>query len=310
MSGVDASVGTDTSARLPPRVVRVPPPKVSPLPLGVMIWIWGLVVLIIQPFPFAFGWANVLYQVGLPACLVVGCVAESVARRRFNARRKQWLDEHDEVEADVTSEWLGRKWWIADVPPKLEVIRRTLGTSETAPATLVCMGAFDLPPIGDHRFEPVIVGQSQVGTQAQMVAGAFVVVGLLVTGAIANAWGGMPARLDEYWALLAMAAGVLVMWLWGFAIRPLYLRAAPGRLQVLRYPIGQTGPLIHDYPVAPGLLCVVIFGWRSLQITLSNKRATDELLLHGVGEEVLTRLWQALLSTAPTPPLDPDELVG
>lgn len=227
MSGVDASAGQETSARLPPRIVRVPPPKVSPLPLGAMIWAWGLVVFIIQPFPFAFGWANVLYQVGLPASLVVGCVAEAVARRRFNARRKRWLDEHDEVEADLTSEWLGRKWWIADVPPELGVIRRTLGISETDPATLVCMGAFDLPPVGDHRFEPVVVGQSRVGTQAQMVAGAFVMVGLLVTGAITDAWGSMPAALDEYWALLAVASAALVMWLWGFAIRPLYLRAAP-----------------------------------------------------------------------------------
>jgi len=310
MSGVEVSAGTDTSARSPPRVVRVPPPKVSPLPVRMLCTVWVFVWLLIAPAPFRFAWANTLYQIGFPSLFVVAAIAETVARRKFNMRRRRWLEEYEESDRDHAGGWIASRWWFVDLPPSLDEIRKTLRSSVTDPATLVCMGAFDLPARSDLRFEPLVVGQSRISTLPQINMGALLFLLLLAVGLTASARSGIPPVIGRYWAELVAVRVVLAVLFWGFAIRPRYLRAAPGRLQLLRYGFLRRTPLIHDYPIAPGLLCVVVHGWRSVRIILSNARATDDLLLSGVSQADLTRLWQALLSTAPTPPLDPEELVG
>lgn len=120
----------------------------------------------------------------------------------------------------------------------------------------------------------------------------------------------MPPALRETWVPAAIVIPVAAAWFWSCGLRPRYLRFAPGRLQVLKYTYWGRTPEIADYPAAPGMLCVVYQRWGAVRLALGYGTRRDELLVSGRGRDFLPRLWQALLSTAPTPPLSTEGLVG
>ena len=70
--------------------------------------------------------------------------------------------------------------------------------------------------------------------------------------------------------------------------------------------------MVQSFPVAPGTV-VVLEGRRIIQ-QLALRRASQRALLDftfaSSPETASVRIWQALLSTAPTPPLSDEELVG
>jgi hypothetical protein len=290
------------------RVVCVPPPMLSPLPLGTLFYAWVFIWLIVQPTPFAFGWANRLYQVGFPLIYVASGVFECRQRRRFNMRRQRWLDVHADDEQDAVAAEVARHCTIVDHPPSVAAVRRALGTFDGARATVVCMGAFEAPPPGDYRFEPVIVSHGRITTSAQLTAVVLVFLTLLVAGSAFH--DKLPSVLQGYWVILAVILTSGVAWLWASGVRPRYLRLAPGRLQVLRYTYKDQPPAIRDYLVTPGFLCIVCESRRSLRLTLQSGGLHDELILTAARDEVLMHVCRAVLSTSPTPPLSADTLLG
>lgn len=156
-------------ARQPVRVVRVPPPAVSPLPLRALAWGFLLVFnLAVNPPPLGRGWANRLVQAAVPALLVAGCVIEGRRRRTFNRRRRRWLETHANWSEDPVAREIGRRWWMLDRAPGLPVIRRALGAAAARSATVVSLGAFKLSGPGDFRFEPVIVSHGRLSTPGQL----------------------------------------------------------------------------------------------------------------------------------------------
>ena len=104
----------------------------------------------------------------------------------------------------------------------------------------------------------------------------------------------------------------LAVWVWRGMIRPTYVRMAPGIIQVLEYRYSKSRPTIRSYPMQPGTLVVLTRIRKHLILTLARGESKDMLLFSRMQQpgRKIERAWQALLSTAPTPPLDAEQLVG
>jgi len=92
---------------------------------------------------------------------------------------------------------------------------------------------------------------------------------------------------------------------------------APGIIQILQYRYRRAKPLIRSYPMDGETLAILrgkATGKKgpNLKLTLlrGERKDTVDLSRMRRREEVAERMWQALLSTAPTPPLSDEELVG
>jgi hypothetical protein len=95
-------------------------------------------------------------------------------------------------------------------------------------------------------------------------------------------------------------------------IRPTYYRLAPGVIQVLVYSLSSRRPMIRSYPMEAGTLAVFTRIRKHLILTLARGENTDMLSFSHMDrpQERIEQAWKALLSTAPTPPLSDEALVG
>jgi hypothetical protein len=115
--------------------------------------------------------------------------------------------------------------------------------------------------------------------------------------------------------MMGISAGFL--WVWRTAIRPTYIRMAPGVIQVLEYHHRRDKPTIRSYTLDQGTLAVVRGPSTSrkpglITVTLLRGEQKDRLELWRMRKRdaIIERTWQALLSTAPTPPLSDEDLLG
>ncbi len=313
MSGSPADREPSPAVRVPPRVIRVPPPKVAVVPflaLPLVLWAGLLTLLGLYRAP---AWAKPFWYGGLLMAAVAGPVGECRHRLRLNKRRREWLERHPTWDADHTAVRLDGLWFFLSQPPSAKAIRNMLQEAppEHGHAVVVCLGAFDVPQQGDYRFEPEVLSSGQTDRMDSLVVAALAFLVVFAVGACLEALGRVPRRADEYWFAMAAVASIGAYLLWRYALRPTYVRVAPGVAEVLTYSLLRSAPRIRRYTVAPDLLCIVSQGWSRTSVTLINSRNRDEFRITARRSAVFVdTLFRALVSTAPTPPLSREELVG
>jgi hypothetical protein len=92
----------------------------------------------------------------------------------------------------------------------------------------------------------------------------------------------------------------------------MYVRMAPGVIQILQYGSFKSKPEIRSYPMEAGTVACFARIGKSIFLTLGRGFHKDTLFFSHMRQpqQWIERTWRALLSTAATPPLSEDELVG
>lgn len=326
---VDGAAAAERISRPPPRIIRVPPPKgpavSSRVILAVLIGVAvpGLACAIVG-FVFLIDGTGpgVELLIGAGGCFFTGGVlawAFSAHNRRSAKDRRVFLDTLPAGEPDPLAAKLDLMWK-AGRGPKFEKMRDILrehAAENPGSAHIVCLGTVQVPERGEFYFEPEIIAPTRFfGRQLIFIpaAAALVAVWLLQKSGIIP---GKPINLGSMGYILMMGVGVAAAWFWRSAVRPTYIRMAPGVIQVLECPYCRGKPTIRSYPLAGETIAVVVGAATRGKshvhaLTLMRNEHKDEIPLNRMRnrDQTIERTWQALLSTAPTPPLSDENLVG
>lgn len=309
------------TGRPPPRIISVPPLGGFGTSRRFLVKT-GFALLVIGAIS-----ACLVIFLGLPFILVgVVLIGGAILAYWGEARERQHAERQRACLTGVREQ--GEDPLIGALVQKWQVNRRTVSdldvddalrkfpNIEPQRARIICLGKIEVPEVGDVFFEPEIISPTRYfGRQLFLIPLAAVLFGfwlLQVTGVLP----GRPIPMGGFSYLLAMGAGIGVAWVWRTAIRPTYVRMAPGVIQILQYRFRRARPIVRSYWMdAP---TVAIMRNRSagkkprLTLTLRRGPQKDKIDLWRMrkGEETIQRIWQALLSTASTPPLSDEELVG
>ncbi len=186
-------------------------------------------------------------------------------------------------------------------------------------ARVIVVGATAPPSGGEVYFEPQIISPTQFLWKRMFVMLPAAVITAVAVLDWLGVWPFTVLHLGRHFGSFAwfLITGVTVgcAWIWRTAIRPTYVRLAPGIVQVMEYRLRGAKPTIHSYPMIPGTVAVVVqIGAKPHQaiVTLARGERSDVLPLSQMRDAVqlVPHVWNALLSTAPTPPLDETELLG
>jgi hypothetical protein len=267
----------------------------------------------------AFGALNFLFTLVFLAPVVVVVAPIFVVRllrqSRRNAAREAWLRAHNPWQPTVLSWDLMQLWCIYDELPATKVIRAFVqryaeALEATARSVVLYSGTSDPPPVGDYRFEPVVVRSAELSVRRIVLIQVCVFLAALAAILALNIRFNFGLVGESLGALIAIL-GMLFVGFWLRGMRPCYLRVAPRMVQVLRYPALGQRPTIHEYPLAAGTVIVLSSIDCGLHVLLSRRTLEDRVgLSRRQASATLDDLWRALLSTAPTPPLPDDALVG
>lgn len=309
---------TSTAKREPPEIIFVPPALQratrrtfvrllviglvsGALALGVFLWL-GLPV-------------SLPLILGIPgACVAVSMIAALGLMWENSQNRKAWhrlqaerAENPPEAVRDETLQALAQLWSGSGL--RIEAVRDVLARLQPdARARIVLLGREQPPEVGDLRFEPEIVAPGEtVGRLAIWL------VLLCVTWCALVVVARVPLRLAVILSLLwlpALVAGSL--WIWKGVLRPTYVRMAPGIIQVLEFRYRRPKPTIRSYPMTAGTVIVLggILRVPTMWLLRGEQRDTIRFAYAQRSDERMERAWQAMLSTAPTPPLSDEELVG
>ena len=321
--------------RTPPEIIRVPPPAGPGVPPkrirgpvgGCVLGTVACLVLIVARGGTLWQCAIIMTPIYLVVAIIVALRYWQV-NAAHQASRRAFLEKHPTDEADRLVAALGKVWTESDRVPKLEDVRAVLGSVENrsgrAPtneegsdrATIVCFGEADVPQVGELHFHPEIVTPTAAVWRQLfwlVIAGVLIVWCLLDYLHVLPAWlpGARPFMGGLAYFFVAGAIA-LAVWIWKGMIRPTYLRMAPGVIQVLEYRFSKSKPTVRSYPMKAGTLAVFTRIRKHLVLTLSRAENQDVLRFSRMQypKQRIERAWQALLSTAPTPPLSEEELVG
>lgn len=253
--------------------------------------------------------------------LTLGVALPWLQAIRDSRHREAWEDRmrvrFDEWEAEPLAALANRRIK-AGVERSLEE-RARAACAEMPPACSEHAHVFvghgvDVPDRLPSLFEPMILTTTQRLWSERYVL--WVVLGLLTLLAIGRAFPllPLPLRNIEWVAVL----GVLLIVGWGLAtlLLPKYIRIAPGVVQVMTYRPGRSKPKIRSYPIDAAARIIIeytsgppSYGFRAI---LRRGEHRDVLRIAGARrpDEVARHFWSAVLSTAPTPPLSDEELVG
>lgn len=312
--------GSDSADHAAPEVIWISPPvraRTSPL----VAWL-ACGSLTIAGFANAIlGWGNTvalfsLFYFGLAAVAFwrfrVGNAAHAAARQRLMS---QLNDQENQILADAV-----RRLWRKDhhVPTRRQILDVVLSLPPPTPprARVVVLGDFQIPAVGNYRFEPEVVSPTRrLGRQFLAIPIAmisFVLLWLIWRIGHLIAIPFMFAVLGVFLVTIVLTIRVVAIWCAQVLLRSAYLRIAPRMIQTLHYAIGRRKPQVRSFPVIPGTTVVLEGRILVERITLSRGRARASVWLGSAQdlENLTTRLWHALLSTAPTPPLSDEELVG
>lgn len=199
---------------------------------------------------------------------------------------------------------------------------REFTSGEAGPACVVCVGALDPPAPGPYLFEPQIISPTQYlgrGWILVMVAGGLVGLALLQRLNVVPGLNRVPLgwlRGQTY--IFAMAIFFLVRWVWRAVLRPTYIRVAPGMVQLLRYRFAGQEPEITNFPIEAGTLAVALgaMGRRdetvltSVVLVRGDQSMLIPLSQMGADADTRQKVWEAIMSTAPIPPLSETGLSG
>ncbi len=257
----------------------------------------------------------------LPVATVVWELRSLRIRRLAQQRRARVIAAAPNWDADPLAVQLAKNWRLPTLPPdraEIPDLYRALPASQRDRAFVVCTGVADVPEPEDWRFEPEIIAPAhrwrEIAPAAILVAALVVWLPFCCMGQVLADNVGDALVILVFLALVALLAGAY--FLLRLAVRPEYIRLAPGLVQFVRYGLRSRTPRIESFPLTGGTLVLVddeirVFG-RRLSFVLVRNGVQRELPVARLPSRVrLTeRTWQALLSTAPTPPLSDEELVG
>ena len=238
---------------------------------------------------------------------------------RIAQRRRQLIERYPDWADDLVAAALAQQWKRPAIPPDA---RAVLNAVRVAPppqpprARIVCIGLVDVPEVKDLRFEPIIITPTRfIGKRLWLAAAAMAILGLWIAQELRLVPGlrGLNIGSFAYFVFMGFLAGGA--WVWRTMIRPTYVRLAPGMVQIVQFTWGQGKPTIRSYPMTPGTVVVVqtrAVADKPTVVTIARGENLDDIPLWQMPgrDDATERLWQALLSTAPTPPLSDEDLVG
>jgi hypothetical protein len=316
MAGVSSH--PESASRPPPRIIRVPPPTQHSFDVILIIAaaILASIPAIVtwRVFP-ELAWVGVVWIciAWTGALLLIPCTRWRARHRE--SQRTDWIRRHEKDVAEPVSVGLQKEWRWYGYGLEAHGVHRVLaahGHEPAAHAYVVCCGTFELPDIGDQRFEPRII----TATEELWRKLFWIPIGLVALVWVLSAQlSGSPRRWffpgGMYFLCLALSASAT--WFYQAWLCPKYYRLAPGMIQIIRFRQWRRGPEVISFPIVAGTLAVVTETGKN-KISISLKRGqlarTIDLSTMRRRERVAVQFWDALLSTAPTPPLSDEELVG
>jgi hypothetical protein len=309
-----------SATRSPPRVIRVPLPvgNVASRRIcdGIAIVV-GVASVLIAP---EFGRPGLLIVLGgIVAVALLVWIPRSV-NASYRRKRAEFIAEHGQGEPDHLTAALAAKWPRPSKVPGPDEIRdalRQFEDEERGPAYVVCIGMIVPPEVGEEFFEPEIVTPTRaLGHHLWFIP---VALGVLVFWFL-QLLGIIPGRavnIGSFGYILAMGFSAGAVWIWRSAIRPTYIRMAPGVIQVLEYHHRRRKPTIRSYPLERGTIAYLRGstttpkrGQLTLTLLRGEQKDTIEFWRMRQRDAIIQHTWQALLSTAPTPPLSDEDLLG
>ncbi|MBU0639732.1 MAG: hypothetical protein KKB50_12770 [Planctomycetes bacterium] len=316
-------MSAEPNKRPPPQLIRVPLPEglvFSPLALSLLagtVFVAGVITFLLglSKGSFAAWMGSVMLVVGV--FLLAWWPHRAAQRRKLHAAYIERLRAEGSEPVAVA---LAERWTRSDAGVSDKDVREVLAgmrTAEQSPAQIVCLGDIDVPEVGEVFFEPEIITPTRsIGGQLYFIP----IAAMLVTFWLLQVMHVIPGRavnLGGFGYFLAMGFSAAVVWVWRSTIRPTYIRMAPGVIQVLEFRYGRGKPVIRSYAMDRGTLAVLrgkaagkkIQGL-SLTLLRDGQRNVIQLSQMRKCANVLGTVWQALLSTAPTPPLSDEGLLG
>lgn len=343
--GVFSPTPPAAEPRPAPTILQIPapPPRGATVP-KVFGWIaggelaLGVVLLLTLPRPANYiTGAVLLFQAAL-----FGGIAAWIAWRMRQAHARDRPPAAATTQADAADPLvpaLRGAWRDVMRPPQGGRLRKLIQDHpprDESSARIVALGHVDVPRVGEFHFEPEIITPTRyIGRNL-----VFAICGLFFVGLAIAKWthavpGLARVNLGSFGYFYAMLAVVGATWVYRSAVRPTYIRLAPGVVEVLRFSIRGGPPDVRSYPLAGGTTIVLFAPWWSRSRRTAPPTALDFGDLESVprrpfaawlwragqwdyisfqqirkSHELVDRFWQALLSTAPIPPLSRDELVG
>jgi hypothetical protein len=317
------------ATRPTPRIVRVPPPVMKRWQIALVALLPLAVCAAIATMPIARFVSALLTPRNIARLPEIGgaagllCIGATLSLllwsllQRSVARHEEFLGTMAAPEADPIADALARHWRRTSIPPterKIRAVLRQNGDALQERSVIVCLGAIQIPEVRAERFEPVVFSPTRIAGRGLLwLAG--------MTGAVVVAvW--LPAMLRAPHQVPTSTALFLTL-LFGGAVlltgaivylRATYVRLAPGMIQVLVYRWPWTRkPVVRSYPVVAGTLVLFVSylgGAERIILRAGNHGNTFDIALAGRRGDARQWVWEALLSTAPTPPLSDEELVG
>jgi hypothetical protein len=312
----------DATDRPPPRIISVPPLGAFGMSRG-FSGVMGAILLLLGSITICLGFLVGVAMALVGAGVLVGAVVltfwGAANRKRHAERRQAYVASVRERGEDPLIGALVEKWQVGRRTVSDDDINAALASVlniEPQRARIICLGKIEVPEVGDAFFEPEIISPTRYfGRQLFLIPLAAILLGLwLLQVAGVLPWPRIPLGGFSYF--LAMGASIGVAWVWRTAIRPTYVRMAPGVIQVLEYRFRRAKPIVRSYWMDAATVAIMrnLRAGKKPQLTLTLQRGQQkdkiDLWRMRKGEEAIQRIWQALLSTAPTPPLSDEELVG
>jgi hypothetical protein len=313
----------DEAVRPAPRVLRLPPATGPPIPLGVALTAAGILLIgsVAVGLYTAMVW-KIISVVGPLLLLVLTitiCVSRWLYNQRYHARRLAFVRQHPLTGIDPAHMALAAAWRNPNRSPPVDTVRAALAAHrllDVPQALILCYGDVEVPAAGAFRFEPEVFSPTQVMWK-QLIWLPPVLLFVAWWILHSSAW--LPVvritlnRVAIGFSYLLFAGIVTALvWMWRGVIRAHYFRFAPGMVQVFEYRFLRRRPVVRSYPVEAGSLFIVARLTSGLVLELARNTQVDTIPLYCTRDtrRTLERIWQALLSTAPTPPLSNEELVG
>jgi hypothetical protein len=311
------------TARPAPRIIHIPPPAGLGIPsavltIGAVVFlVLGLVALVL-----ALALTPWLLLGGVPALLGAALLAWWAPKRRL--RRTQRRTEYvasmrqparDPVAGEIAEKWANHTSGVSDDVAQ-SALKHHAAADETR-AQVLCLGTFDVSEVGEEFFEPEIIAPTRyIGWKLMFVPFAALVIAIWFLQVI-DVIHLRRTPLPHYGYIVMMGVGAGIAWFRRAVLQPTYIRMAPGVIQILEYRFRKGKPTIRSYPMDHET--TAILRGRATEkkpcdfrVTLLRGQQQDSIDVARMrGREIAAqRIWQALLSTAPTPPLSNENLVG
>lgn len=186
---------------------------------------------------------------------------------------------------------------------------------ECSPSTgatrIVCLDGTDAPAPEDASVEPVVIAANRdLGVVASVMF-------VLSVGVLAILFIPGMAGTEESLQFVIMAIcgwGACGLGFWRCVVSPSYVRFAPGVIQLLRYAPLARRPIVKTVLLDESTVVFVVGPKRAKHEAIWRLAVCRLDVCHEIAFSASTEqsecIWRALLSTAPTPPLSDEFLVG